>query len=227
MKEEMKLGPCRSGGFAIPQFNVPREEIQPGVYFLLRQKEVVYIGSSIRNAISRSCQHIGGKEFDEVVVLWTPTEWRDDFVRRAELALMRWCRPILNRKEPACRGTLAEAHDIDRYWLMPSDAEVIDWARVQLGDHVIPAQQAPISKIVPPAPIPPFVPSTKTAVIEFPLWDAYDQPSFVALYDMRKLPAIGILQIDENFPRPFRLADNGLRTYVLVSDLVAWVEARR
>lgn len=70
---------------------VPNLRLLSGVYFLVLNAEVIYVGSSIRLE-SRIASHFPGKEFDGAHCVLVPP----DRVRRVESAFMRYFRPVLN-----------------------------------------------------------------------------------------------------------------------------------
>ena len=67
--------------------------IGPGIYFLCKEQEVVYVGQSV-NATARVHQH-AKKEFDSVFFL----PWPEDDLSRIEAAFIRFLQPPLNGRQ--------------------------------------------------------------------------------------------------------------------------------
>jgi hypothetical protein len=86
----------------------------PGVYFLRRGEEIVYVGQS-KNIAYRIADHIGRKSFDSVLIMPVPEEALDavemHWIRRLEL--------VLNRptKIPLTQNQYAIVDAADYEWL--------------------------------------------------------------------------------------------------------------
>lgn len=70
---------------------------QPGIYFLVKNHEVVYVGQSI-SPLMRIGTHGASqwKDFDQVFMFPVP----QDLLNKVEGALIRWLRPPLNSQVP-------------------------------------------------------------------------------------------------------------------------------
>jgi hypothetical protein len=78
----------------IPELMELHGGAEPGVYFLVKGEEVVYVGQSI-SPLNRIGTHTAnrGKSFDRVFIVPVPCELLD----KVEGAMIRWLNPPLNR----------------------------------------------------------------------------------------------------------------------------------
>ena len=70
---------------------LPLAQFPPGIYFLVNEGEVVYIGQSV-SPMARIAQHMGDKKFSAAYMLPVPSPFLD----AVEGALIRLLRPALN-----------------------------------------------------------------------------------------------------------------------------------
>lgn len=90
---------------------IPCASIIPGIYFLTKNDEIVYVGQSV-NPIARIHSHQQEKDFEKAYLLPVPREKLDE----VEAAFIRFFRPRLNGRQPSgtmCTSAPLVDHDTD------------------------------------------------------------------------------------------------------------------